>query len=156
MTSRMALLFLVATAFFGQQPQPQPLPQNGGLVTRGGLSLVPLYPPDGVLSPQYKDQFVFMDATNMNTVVVAIPNPTSGKRTVQKIPLAADVRPTVSVKVAVNPTGGYVYTYTVSNDPSAKQAIARWFVPVHSRMHPIPPVPKPLPARKLGLRRVII
>lgn len=101
-----------------------------------GLSLdfpVPVWPANGVLSPDMKDHFVFVDLAN-NEYVVAYPenlgSPNYDKdgpkeRRVFRYKLQRAVEPQVGV--SITSTGGkYKYVYAVSNGPKAKQSIDQW------------------------------
>jgi len=139
MTSQHFILVSVCASFLlGQQPQSSLGTASQG--SGGFLSPVPFYPPDGVIPERFKDQYVFLEAGTLDLVLAfpptfpsatfPVPVNSNAKRTIQRVQLASHVRPSVSVKVQKNPSGTYSYTYTITNDRNARQAIGRWFVSV--------------------------
>jgi hypothetical protein len=94
---------------------------------------VPAWPANGVIPPEMKNQFVFVDLPN-NEYVVAYPenlgSPNYEKdgpaeRRVHRYKLQRDVDPQVAA--VVTSTGGkYKIVYAVSNGPKAKQSIDQW------------------------------
>src|SRR5262245_30318154 len=111
---------------------------SGGAQQRDAANLsldfpVPAWPANGVISPEMKNQYVFVDVAN-NEYVVAFPenlgSPTYDadgpkERRVNRYRLQRAVEPQVAV--ATTSTGGkYKYVYAVSNGPKAKQSIDQW------------------------------
>ncbi len=111
--------------------------QQRGLT--GRVSLVPAYPPDGNIPPQYSNQFVFAD-TKTGDLVLSFPenlgmpdfaqNP--GRRITVKLELGTHVLPAISVRTWKDDPGKYVYEYNLENRPGARQAIMNCYLPLPS------------------------
>lgn len=95
---------------------------------------VPAWPKDGVIPPQLKDKYVFVDLAK-NEYVLAYPE-NLGTESFEKdgpkalkiarYELLRNVEPAVLVTISpVNPSK-YNYAYSVANGPAAKQSIDQW------------------------------
>jgi hypothetical protein len=93
-----------------------------------GISPVPIYPSDGRIGPEFKDEYLFLDPQTLD-LVAAYPTGPGGVRTVVKIERPNHVRPNVTVKVSGS-GGIYQYQYTIANDPSARQPIHSVYIPI--------------------------
>jgi hypothetical protein len=105
--------------------------------TPGKLSLdypVPAWPADGVIPPDLKDHYVFVDV-NKNQYVVAYPENLGkpdfaksgpGQREVSRYPLQRAVDPAVLLNITKTPDGKYKYVYTVADGTNAKGSIQQW------------------------------
>src|SRR6187549_1695977 len=87
---------------------------------------VPAWPANGVVPPELKSHYVFVDLAK-NEYVVAYPenlgSPNFEKdgpanRNINRYKLQRDVEPKVAVAVTPSSGGKYKYAYTVSNAPS--------------------------------------
>lgn len=96
---------------------------------------VPAWPTNGVIPPDMKDHYVFLDSAK-NEYVVAYPenlgSPNFEKdgpaqRTVVRYKLQMDVDPKVTVAVT-SANGKYKYAYTVADGPKAKQSIDQFVI----------------------------
>jgi len=97
---------------------------------------VPAWPANGVIPPELKNHYVFVDLAK-NEYIVAYPenlgSPTFEKdgpsdRRVNRYKLQRDVDPRVAVAVTASTGGKYKYAYTVLNSPSAKESLDQWAV----------------------------
>ena len=111
---------------------------SGGAQQRDAANLsvdfpVPAWPANGVVPPELKNNYVFVDLSK-NQYIVAFPenlgSPNFEKdgpaeRRINRYPLQRDVDPTAAV--AVTSAGGkYKYVYTVFNGPNAKGSLDQW------------------------------
>jgi len=94
---------------------------------------VPAWPANGVVPPELKNNYVFVDPSK-NQYIVAFPenlgSPNFEKdgpaeRRVNRYPLQRDVDPTTAVSVTSS-GGKYKYVYTVFNGPNAKGSLDQW------------------------------
>jgi len=95
---------------------------------------VPLWPSTGVIPPDLKSHYVFVDAAK-NEFVVAYPenlgSPNFEKdgpstRQVSRYKLQMYVDPRVSVAIAASAGGKFRYAYTVADGPAAKGSVDQW------------------------------
>jgi len=95
---------------------------------------VPAWPADGIIPPELKSHYVFIDVAK-NEYVVAYPQNLGapnfekdgpGERQVNRYKLQRDVDPAVAVAVSPSNGGRFKYAYTVLNGPKAKQSIDQW------------------------------
>jgi hypothetical protein len=119
-------LLLISLPAFSQQ--------TGGVSV--GLSLFPVYPLDGNIPADFKNQFVFVDPEDVLDLIVSFPedlgspdfNPDipSSRRMLQ-IRSRKHVLPAISVQVTNDAQGMYLYRYTVANQLGAKQEISAMY-----------------------------
>jgi hypothetical protein len=95
---------------------------------------VPLWPANGVIPPELKTNYVFLDLAK-NEYVVAYPQNLGspdfekdgpGQRDVMRFPMQRNVDPKVIVALTPANGGKVKYAYTIADSPSAKQAIDQW------------------------------
>lgn len=126
----LALVLIAATAIVGGA-------QQGGSSVKLSLDFpVPMWPANGVIPPELKSHYVFVDLAK-NEYVVAYPEnlgaPTFEKdgpaqRQVVRYKLQRDVDPKVAVVVTPSTAGKYKYAYVVSDGASAKGSIDQWAI----------------------------
>ena len=123
----LALVMTAATVLTGSAQQ-----RDAGNL---GLAFpVPVWPSNGVVSPEMKGQYVFVDLAK-NEYIVAYPENLGspnmekdgpGLLQVNRYKLQRDVEPKITVTVNPSAGGKFKYTYTVNNAPNAKQSIGQF------------------------------
>jgi hypothetical protein len=119
------VLSISIVSFAEQQAVPLALPDPA-----------PAWPASGVVPPDMKDKYVFVD-NEKNEFVVAYPEnlgtPTfekdgPGPLRIARFELLRSVAPAVSVSVSAAPGGTYKYAYTIGNGAAAKQSIDQFSI----------------------------
>lgn len=101
-------------------------------VATGVMSPVPLWPPDGNIPDDMKDQFVFLDLSK-GQVVVSYPDPQApGGRVMLRFDRHDQAEPIIASAVALEEGGLYRYEYTIRNGISAKKKLKNWSLLVGS------------------------
>jgi hypothetical protein len=109
------LNLVIGVALFGQ--------------TQVMISPIPAWPPDGTIPDSLKNNYVFL-GPSVREITVSYPasleDPSQTGRKTFTLELHNQVEPTLSVRIAQDPNGVYVYDYVLGNAQSAKQAIRLW------------------------------
>jgi hypothetical protein len=99
----------------------------------GRISLVPVYPPNGIFSATLKDQYVF--TTKLDEYVLAFPALEGGgaqRRVEIPITFPSQVAPRVKASIEKLSDGAFSYAYTVMNEPGARTAMESFGLAVRS------------------------
>lgn len=101
-------------------------------ISVGGRMLpAPIYPVDGNVDQEFPDQFVFFDHQTLD-IVLAYRTASDAPRRVHRIKRPSRFVPEVVSTVAKKPLGDYRYRYRVTNGPTSRQSLHKWFLSVPS------------------------
>lgn len=98
-----------------------------GQQVRAVMLSAPFYPSDANVDEAFPNQFVFFDHKTLDIILAYRPYPDAPRR-VHRIKRPAHFVPEVVSTVSRKSSGDFRYRYVVTNGPTAKQPIGRWFL----------------------------
>ena len=89
----------------------------------------PIFPMDGNVDEQYPNRFVFFDYNNLD-IILAYRTAPDSPRSVHRIKSPPHFAPVIVSTVAKNVLAGYRYRFRVTNGPTSRQSLHKWFLSV--------------------------
>ena len=128
----------------GPPPSKGSVPVQSGSRIGAALSLVPLYPPDGVIPEQLKTHYVFRSLDSWDHIVSYPATLSTGSRSddevriTHRITSRRNVSPTIDCVVSRVENGMFRYLYVLGNGGTAKQPLGEFALPVGRYVPPDP------------------